>query len=350
MSRSANTPSPTPHNTPGQAPTPERIMQMAFAYAPPLIIGAAVRHGYFDTLDAGAKTAEELAAATKTSVRGARAILDALVSLEFLSKDGRGRYALTPESAAFLVSTRPGFHGGIFKHIGTQLLPKWLEIDEIVRTGEPAQRVNDRDNGAAFFAQFVEDIFPMSYAAASVLGDALRLAEARDEVRVLDIAAGSGVWGIALAQKGPRVRVTALDWPGVLDVTKRIVGRFGLDDRFNYIAGDLLEADYGGPYDVITLGHILHSEGEARSRALLRRCAAALKPGGTVAIAEFLVNADRTGPANGTIFAVNMLVNTKEGDTFSFEEIRGWLEEAGFGDARLLEAPGPSPLVLATKR
>jgi O-methyltransferase domain len=100
---------------------------------------------------------------------------------------------------------------------------------------------------------------------------------------------------------------------------------------------------------VATLGHILHSEGEARSRALLRKVFAALAPGGTVAIAEFLVNADRTGPANGLIFAVNMLINTDQGDAFSFEQIRGWLHEASFRDARTLDAPGPSPLILATR-
>jgi hypothetical protein len=111
----------------------------------------------------------------------------------------------------------------------------------------------------------------------------------------------------------------------------------------------LSSADFGSGHNVATLGHILHSEGETRSRSLLRKVYEALAPGGTIAIAEFLVNEDRTGPAGSLFFAANMLVNTDEGDTFSFGEIRDWLTEAGFTDARLLEAPGPSPLVLATK-
>jgi ubiquinone/menaquinone biosynthesis C-methylase UbiE len=168
-------------------------------------------------------------------------------------------------------------------------------------------------------------------------------------VRVLDLAAGSGVWGIALAQSSPNVHVTAVDWPDVIAVTRKVAARFGMEDRFSFIAGDLLEADFGADHNVATLGHILHSEGPDRSRALVQKTFRALSSGGTIAIAEFLVNADRTGPVNGLFFAVNMLVNTENGDTYSFEEIASWLTEAGFFNARTVEAPGPSPLILATK-
>jgi hypothetical protein len=111
----------------------------------------------------------------------------------------------------------------------------------------------------------------------------------------------------------------------------------------------LLKAPFGKNHNVATLGHILHSEGPARSRKLLKKTFDALVPGGTIAIMEFLVNHDRTEPVVGLFFAVNMLVNTAEGDTFSFEEISGWLREAGFVKPRLLKVPAVSPLVLATK-
>jgi 3-hydroxy-5-methyl-1-naphthoate 3-O-methyltransferase len=177
----------------------------------------------------------------------------------------------------------------------------------------------------------------------------LKLADATNQVRVLDLASGSGIWGIALAQKSPRVQVTAVDWVGMIPTTKRITQKFGVGDRFKFIGGDLLNADFGDGYDVATLGHILHSEGRDRSRKLLKKTANALKSGGTIAIGEWLVNDERTEPLNGLMFAVNMLVNTDSGDTFSFNDIKRWLEEAGFKNARTLEAPGPSPLVLATK-
>jgi ubiquinone/menaquinone biosynthesis C-methylase UbiE len=186
----------------------------------------------------------------------------------------------------------------------------------------------------------------MSYPAALALARHLDLTS---PVRVLDLAAGSGVWGIALAQSSPQVTVTAVDWPEVIPVTRSTAARFGLSERFAFVEGDLLKADFGTGHTVATLGHILHSEGRERSRALLAKVFRTLAPGGTIAIAEFLVNSDRTGPIGSLLFAVNMLVNTDEGDTFSFDEISAWLSEAGFTNARTLEAPGPSPLVLATK-
>jgi len=336
-------------STTAAAVTPERIMQFAWGYVPTLVLESAIRHRVFDVLDEGAKTVKETAAATGASERGLRTIMNVLVGLNFLAKTDGERYSLTPESAAFLVSTKPSFQGGILKHTSAQLMPKWLHLNEIVATGKPMAAVNQEGAGSDFFQQFVVDIFPMSYPSAQVLGKTLALGDSGAPVRVLDLAAGSGVWGIALAQSSARVTVTAVDWAEVLPVTQKTVGRFGLTDRYTFVAGDLLEADFGSGHNVATLGHILHSEGEARSRKLLQKTAAALATGGTIAIGEFLVNADRTGPVGSLFFAANMLVNTDNGDTYSFEEISSWLTEAGFKDARLLEAPGPSPLILATK-
>ena len=329
--------------------TPERLMQFAWGYAPPLIIEAALKERVFDLLESGPKTVDEVANNGGGSVRGLRAIMNALVGLNLLTKHGEHRYGLTPESAAFLVSSSPGFHGGFFRHISTQLLPKWLQLNEIVHSGRPAIAVNQQSGGAEFFQEFVIDLFPMSYPPARALAGALKLGDAKTDVRVLDLAAGSGVWSIALAQASPLVQVTAVDWSGVLDVTRRMAERFGLAERYRFVAGDLMEADFGSGHHVATLGHILHSEGEARSRALLKKVAKALAPGGTIAIAEFLVNEERTGPPNGLLFAVNMLVATQEGDTFSFGEIAEWLREAGFRDAHTIDTPGPSPLILATR-
>jgi hypothetical protein len=329
--------------------TPERIYQFAFGYAPPLVLEAAIRHHVFDVLDSGPKSLSEISQATGASERGLAAIMNVLVGIAFLNKDGQGNYSLTPESAAFLVSTKPEFQGGLIRHTSEHLLPKWLQLNEIVATGKPVGSVNQQTTGTDFFAQFVNDIFPMSYHVAQELGAHLNLKSTGGPVSVLDLAAGSGVWGIALAQSSTQVSVTAVDWPGVIPVTRNTVSRFGLVDRFSFVEGDLLQADFGSGHNVATLGHILHSEGIERSKALLTKTFQALASGGTIAIAEFLVNAERTGPVNGLVFAVNMLVNTDCGDTFSFEEIGGWLREAGFVDARTLNTHGPSPLILATK-
>jgi len=336
--------------TPIQAPvSPERIQQFAWGYVPPLVLEAAIRNQVFDTLDAGSKTVAEVSHATGASERGLAAIMNVLVGLNFLAKDERGAYSLTPESETFLVSTKPGFLGGLIRHGSQHLMPKWLSLNQVVATGQPAAAVNQQDAGTDFFQEFVNDIFPLSYPAAKALARHIAAGDASQPVHVLDLAAGSGVWGIAVAQSSPLVQVTAVDWPGVIPVTQKTVARFGLAEQFSYVEGDLMEANFGSGYNLATLGHILHSEGIERSRALLAKTFAALAPGGTIAIAEFLVNADRTGPVGALFFAVNMLVNTDRGDTYSFEEIADWLTEAGFTNPRTLEAPGPSPLILATK-
>lgn len=324
--------------------TPQRIMQMAWGYATPLILQSAINNRIFDTLDSGPKSLEEVHAATGASIRGLSAIMDVLCGFEFLDKDQQGRYSLTPESSAFLVSSKPSFMGGLIAHT-SEIIPKWLQIDEVVRTGKPAVAVNAEDSGPEFFEKLVPKIFNMSYSPAQGLAKHLRLGKAN----VLDLAAGSGVWGIALAQSSPEVRVSVVDWPNILEITKQTASRFGVEDRFSYIPGDLLSVQFGNGYNVATLGHILHSEGVERGRELLKKTFAALSSGGTIAIAEFLVNPDRKGPLNGLIFNVNMLINTENGATYSFEEIGDWLGAVGFSNPRLLEGPGPSPLILATK-
>src|SRR6266545_8090474 len=329
--------------------TPERLMELSFAYAPPLIISASVSNKVFDLLEDGAKTSEQLAAETGASARALRILMNALVGLDLLKKDRQGKYSLTAESAAFLVSSKLGTHSGFFGTIAPQIISRWLRLSDIVREGRPAVAVNQEAEGTEFFSQLVENIIPMSYPPAQKLGDHLKLARTRNEIRVLDLAAGSGIWGIALARKSPRVRVTAVDWAGMIPTAKRITQKFGVGDRFNYVEGDILDANFGSGYDVATLGHILHSEGEERSRQLLKKTFRALKSGGTIAIAEWLVDDDRMKPLPSLMFAVQMLVNTEKGDTFSFNEIKSWLQEAGFKKVRKLQAPGPSPLILATK-
>jgi ubiquinone/menaquinone biosynthesis C-methylase UbiE len=329
--------------------TPERLMELGFAYAPPLIISAGVSNKIFDSLEHGPKTSGQVAEKTGASARALQILMNALVGLDLLKKNRQGKYSLTRESATFLLNNKPGTHAGFFGTIAPQLISRWLRLSDIVRDGRPTVAVNQETEGTEFFSQLVENIIPMSYPAAQRLGEHLKLSKAKDKIRALDLAAGSGIWGIALTQKSPRVRVTAVDWAGMIRTTKRITQKFGVGDRFNYVEGDILEADFGNDYDIATLGHILHSEGEERSRELLKKTFRALKPGGVIAIAEWLVNNERTEPTHALLFAVQMLVNTEKGDTFSFNEIKGWLEDAGFKKVRKLEAPGPSPLILATK-
>src|SRR6201997_5759437 len=194
--------------SPRKQVTSERLQQLGFAYAPPLIISAAVSNKVFDALENGAKTVEQVSKETGASVRGLRAIMDALVGLELLKKDRQSRYSLTPESHAFLVSDKPGTFAGFFGSILPVLTSRWLQLTDIVRDGRPAVAVNQETEGTEFFSQLVETIIPMSYPGAQKLANHLKVAKAKEQVRVIDLAAGSGIWGIAGTQKSPRVRGT----------------------------------------------------------------------------------------------------------------------------------------------
>jgi len=331
---------------PPSPPGPERLAQFAFSFAPPLLLQTAVELQVFDFLDQSPLSLEEISSRTGASLRGLRALLNALVGFEFLARSDDGRYALTPESETFLVRSKPAYRGDFFKFVPRHI-QYWLKLKDAVQSGEPVTMGDNEQEVPEFFREFVKPLFNINFAPATTLASELKTK--REINNVLDLGAGSGVWGIVLARHFPEARVTAVDFPAVLEVTKQTAEKHGVADRFKFSAGDLLTADFGADYDVAILGHILHSEGEKRSRQLLAKVFNSLALGGTIAIAEWLVNKTRTAPSHSLMFAVNMLVHTKEGDTFSFEEISRWSFEAGFRDARLLDAPGVSPLILATK-
>jgi ubiquinone/menaquinone biosynthesis C-methylase UbiE len=326
---------------------------MAFGFGPTQVLTSAVELGLFTRVAEGKATVAALEAATRASRRGLRMLLDALVGLGFVTKEDAGdgaRYGLTPESEAFLVEGRPGYHGDFVRLHGTLMAGNWAKLTECVRTGRPVMAAEQPEEGAAVWSELVDSLFPVGYAAANALGRELRRLHPEGTLRLLDIAAGSGVWGIAAAQADPAVRVVAFDLPGTLPHARKWAERLGVAERFEFRAGNIREEELGqAEFDAAVLGHICHSEGAEHSGALLTKVARALKPGGTIAIADMIPDDDRRGPVFPLLFAINMLVHTSEGDTFTFAEYRQWLEQAGFRDARLLQVPAPSPLILATR-
>jgi hypothetical protein len=160
-------------------------MQMAWGYAPALMIEAGVRHRVFDILDDGPQTVETMAVLSGASRRGVRALMNALAGFGLLIKGGDGQFSLSSDAAAFLVSAKPGFVGGMSRHAVEQMIPAWLHLSDIVRTGKPAESVNQQKAGTEFFEKFVEDIFPMSYPSARALAAALDLAAREGDGRGL---------------------------------------------------------------------------------------------------------------------------------------------------------------------
>lgn len=334
-------------------PTPERIMQLAFGFAPTQALASALDLRLFTHVAEGKRTLAELERATGASRRGLRMLLSAMVGMEFLTREDTGedaRYGLAPEAAAFLVEGKQSYLGGFARLHTTLLVESWVKLTECVRTGKPVVAGEKPEEGAAIWEKLVDTLFPVGYPAAALLGQELRRLHPNGTLRLLDVAAGAGVWGIAAAQHDPAVKVVAFDLPDTLPHTRRWVDRTGVADRVEFRAGDIRKDELGqAEFDAAILGHICHSEGAEHSRRLLAKVARALKPGGTIAIADMLPDDDRSGPVFPLLFALNMLVHTSEGDTFTFAEYDQWLREAGFRDTRRFLVPASSPLILATR-
>jgi cyclopropane fatty-acyl-phospholipid synthase-like methyltransferase len=167
--------------------------------------------------------------------------------------------------------------------------------------------------------------------------------------RMLDVGGGSGAYSIAFAQANEMLQVELLDLPEVLPIAQRHIEVAGLGQRIKTRAGDLRTDLLGKGFDLILVSAICHMLGPDGNRDLLRRCHAALAPEGRVVISDFILDADKTAPKHAALFALNMLVGTREGSTYSEEEYSEWLREAGFRNVQRVRLPGPAHLMVGTR-
>lgn len=332
---------------PTKAVTPMKFMNDLWAARVSLTLAAAVELDIFTLISQGKKTAATLAKALNAPQRGVERLLDALVAMEYLTKRGNG-VALTPVADTFLVSTKHTFIGSMADE-SRMTLPAWMNLAEVIRNGTP-QSALDTAEGREFFPRLVRAIFPMTFIAARGLVESFPKSKLKKIERVLDVAAGSGAWSLAFTQAVPAARVTAIDYPEVTAVTREYAGHFGVTDRYDYLEGDLRKIDFGQKqFDLVILGHIIHTEGEKWGKELIAKSYKALKSGGTLAIAEMIPNDKRTGPLFPVLFGLNMILHTAEGDVFTMKQYKQWLKQAGFKSVKIIPSQGPSPLILATR-
>ncbi|QSR85300.1 methyltransferase [Methylacidimicrobium sp. B4] len=314
------------------------------------IVRAAVDLGVFPQLVKAAAPAERVAGALGVSVRGTRLLLDGLTALGLLGKE-KGSYRLLPIAQALLVPGSPDYLGDLVQ--GSILDEAWDHLTEAVRKGglaEAAEPVERQKRAEEFFPVLIRFLHVVNRTPAIAAARALGAGTGHRGLRVLDLACGSGVWSLAVADADPEARITAVDFPGVLAYTRRYGERHGLAGRYEYLPGNVQEVVLPeAHYDLAILGHILHSEGEGKSRKLLGRVAKALRPGGRIAILEFLPNRERTGPLDPVLFGLRMFLNTEEGGVFSAEEYAEWLAEVGFPKVESFEIGSHSPLLVASR-
>jgi ubiquinone/menaquinone biosynthesis C-methylase UbiE len=168
-------------------------------------------------------------------------------------------------------------------------------------------------------------------------------------MKVLDIAAGHGAFGITIAQRNPRAEIVALDWKPVLAVAQENAKAASVQDRYRLLPGDAFKTDYGAGFDVALITNFLHHFDPATCIAFLRKVQAALKPGGRVVVLEFVPNPDRVSPPVPASFSLTMLAGTPSGDAYTLDELRGQLEQAGFKQISAHGLPIPQTVLMATK-
>ena len=302
----------------------------------------------FAHLAANKRTVGQLAAATHATPRGMRGLLDALVAMRYLGKRG-DRYNLRRPAELFLVPGRQSYVGAMAS-VTRATWEDWPRLAEVIRSGRPCGQPGRSGDEEERYAELAGALFGGNHRAALAAVETFPPRRLQPIHDILDAAAGSGAWSIAFAKALPEARVTALDFPAVLAVTRRFARSEGVEQRYSFRGGDLRKADLGKEsYDLVILGHILHSFGPSDARELIRRSAAALRPGGSLLVADFLPNDVRTGPLLPLLFGLNMLLHTEQGDAYTLREYRTWIREAGLHVGRLLSVGAASPLILGTK-
>jgi 2-polyprenyl-3-methyl-5-hydroxy-6-metoxy-1,4-benzoquinol methylase len=306
-------------------------------------VKAAIELDVFTEIAAGTNTIDALATKCGAAPRGLRALLGRLVADELVARVG-DHYELTPTASTFLDRNGPGYVGSAIGFIGSaKITETFARLTDAVRKGGTA--IEDDGTLSAenpVWVEFARAMAPIAGMSALMLANLLEVEKAPGW-KVLDIAAGHGMFGIVLARMNPKVRVTAVDWKNVLAVAEEHAHAAGVAERYRTLPGSAFDVPFGEGFDLVLLPNFLHHFDPPTCEQILAKCRAALAPGGRVVLVEFIPDDDRSGPPDAVRFSLVMLATTPAGDAYTFAEYKGMLERAGFHGATLYDLP-PTPM------
>ncbi|HET9960841.1 MAG TPA: methyltransferase [Nitrospiraceae bacterium] len=325
---------------PAGGPTPELFFQTANAYQRSRALKAAVDLDLFTAVGLGHDSIDELAQRCGAASRGVRILADYLTIQGFLTKEGE-RYKLTPDSAVFLDRRSAAYMGSV---LGFLHAPKFIAAFEnlteaVRRGGTVAGEAGTVTPEHPLWVDFARSMIPMMAKPAEEIGMFVRQSQPGVK-KVLDIAAGHGLFGIEIGTRCPEAEIVALDWPNVLNVAREFAQKAGIESRYRTIAGDAFQQDFGSGYDLILLTNFLHHFSTSTCESLLRKVHRALAPGGRVITLEFVPNEDRITPPPVAEFSLIMLATTPEGDAYTFREYERMFAAAGFARTELHPVAG----------
>jgi len=328
-------------------PSAEIVFDTMFAYQRSAALKTAIDLDLFTHIDTGQKTSSEIASRTGASERGIRILCDYLCTIGLLVKSG-GSYRLTAETAAFLSQKSPAYLGTTVKFLLLPELKQNMEVlTEAVRGGGiTSSGANTVVEENPIWVEFARSMGPMMVPAAHAIADLLA---GQGPVKVLDIAAGHGLFGIAIAQHNPQAEILAVDWPNVLAVATEHARAAQVQGRHRTLAGDAFRVHFPTGFDAALVTNFLHHFDPPTCTSFLSKVHRALKPGGRVAVLEFVPNPDRVSPPVPARFSLAMLANTPAGDAYTLAELTGQLEGAGFKNVSAHALPTPQLVLIAEK-
>jgi precorrin-6B methylase 2 len=331
-------------------PSPEHIFQTLNAHQQTATLKAAIELDLFTAIDEGNHRVEEIAKRLSASERGTRILSDYLTVLGFLRKED-GRYSLSEDAALFLSKRSPHYMGTIGGFLtNEQHFENLAQLPDAVRRGGTANNKGDnREPNDALWVSFARSMAPLTVPAAIFIAQLVE-AHQGQTLRVLDIAAGHGMYGITIAQQNPKAQITAVDWPAVLEVAKENAAKAGVACRYTARPGSAFEAELGADYDLVLLTNIFHHFDKKTCVQLMQRAHQALKPQGRAVTLEFVPNEDRVSPPTQAAFSLLMLVGTDAGDAYTLSEYEEMFREAGFSQTILHPIPGIPQEVLISQK
>ena len=326
---------------------PGLVFAMVQAHQQTQALKAAIELDVFRAVGEGAADAASIARQCSASERGVRILCDFLVIHGILAKEN-GLYRHTPTSAAFLDPRSPACMASIAHFLTNPMVREPAEkLADVVRAGRtilPGAGTVEPEN--PIWVEFAEKMAPMMGPMAGPLG-AVVLHGHAGPMRVLDIAAGHGLFGIEIAKQNKQAHVTGLDWAPVLRVALKNAEKAGVGDRYDMLPGSAFDVDFGGPYDVVLLTNFLHHFDKTTCVDLLKKVRAALKPGGRAATLEFVPNEDRVSPPMPAAFSLTMLLTTESGDAYTYSELNKMYSDAGFSGIKAHPIPqSPHTIVM----
>jgi 2-polyprenyl-3-methyl-5-hydroxy-6-metoxy-1,4-benzoquinol methylase len=318
------------------SPSPILFFEAINAFRSTAALKAALDLDVFTAIAEGSETAEAVARRCHASTRGIRILCDALCAMGFIAKSN-GLYALTHDSFVFLNRRSPAYVGSAADFLASpDMLDAFRTLPDAVRSGTRDNRELQPDN--PIWVKFARAMAPVMVMPAAHLAD---LVDARHagRIRVLDVAAGHGRYGIAVATANTEAEITAVDWAPVLEVAKANADMAGIGARYRALPGDAMALDLGGDYDLVLISNFLHHFEWNTCVTFLRKVKAALRAGGRVAGVEWVPDEDRVTPHRAATFALAMLAMTPAGDAYTLSEFKRMFAEAGFRTVTLHEVP-----------